>query len=77
MTHPLPHPNTPYETSPAGIAERPWPAEVGLIKVKEALYAMGVPVRHLNCEIIVFGAMFSRTFSAPHAPCNMRLVSFT
>ena len=32
----------------AGIPERPWPAEVGLIKVKEALYEMGVPVAYMR-----------------------------
>ena len=30
------------------IPMRPWPAEVGLIKVKEALYTMGVPVAYMQ-----------------------------
>jgi hypothetical protein len=32
------------------IPERPWPAEVGLIKVKEALYEMGVPVAYMQLD---------------------------
>ena len=32
------------------IPERPWPAEVGLIKVKEALYDMGVPVAYMQLD---------------------------
>jgi hypothetical protein len=32
------------------IPMRPWPAEVGLIKVKEALYEMGVPVAYMQLD---------------------------
>lgn len=32
------------------IPKRPWPAEVGLIKVKEALYEMGVPVAYMQLD---------------------------
>ena len=32
------------------IPKRPWPAEVGLIKVKEALYKMGVPVAYMQLD---------------------------
>ena len=32
------------------IPARPWPAEEGLVIVKEALYAMGVPVAYLQLD---------------------------
>ena len=32
------------------IPMRPWPAEVGLVKVKEALYEMGVPVAYMQLD---------------------------
>ena len=32
------------------IPKRPWPAEVGLVLVKEALYEMGVPVAYMQLD---------------------------